>query len=120
LTTLGLFLPDWALPWVAVGAVAAWILGLRGIGVSLAVLFVADTVLAPFLEPWLDTVPPWALVAGLVIVTLLVLQGFVVALFGREAWGHFAGTWLVRLGDLLLLGPFRALGAILRWGGPGR
>ena len=109
-----LFLPEWALPWVAVFGLVAWIVGARALGVAAAILLLAELVFAPLLAPWLATLPDWALLLIGGVMVLLVLHGIIDFLFGKEAAGHVSGTYLVRLFDFLLLGPFRLLGRLLR------
>ena len=109
-----LFLPEWALPWVAVFGFVAWIVGARALGVAAAVLLLAELVLAPLLAPWLTTLPDWALLLIGGVMVLLVLHGIIDFLFGKETAGYVSGIYLVRLCDFLLLGPFRLLGRLLR------
>jgi hypothetical protein len=109
-----LFLPEWALPWIVVLAVAAWILGARALaGVAIAVV-IADVVIAPLLAPWIEALPTWAFVLILVVFALTVINGLLVLLFGREAAGQVTGTYLVRLIDFIFLGPFRLLRFLVR------
>jgi hypothetical protein len=112
---LSVFIPEWALPWIAVAAVGSFILGANRMGTSLIALLVLDIVVAPLLAPVLAGIPLWALLLLLVVVALLTVHGVITAVFGHEAAGHFTGTWLVRIGDLLLLGPFRLLGGLVRF-----
>ena len=109
-----LFLPEWALPWVAVLGIAAWIVGARALGTAAAVLLLAELVLAPLLAPWLATLPDWGLLLIGGVIVLLVLHGIIDFLFGKETAGHVSGTYLIRLFDFLLMGPFRLLGRLLR------
>ena len=109
-----LFLPEWALPWVAVVGIAAWILGARALGVAAAMLLLTDLVIAPLLAPWIATLPTWALLMLAGVVSLVVLHQVIDLLFGKEVAGHVTGTYLVRLLDALLLGPFRLLARLLR------
>lgn len=113
--TLGtLFLPEWALPWVFIVGIGAFIVGARALAISAAVLLTAEFILAPLMAPWLSTLPTWVLLLMGGVVLLLVLHGVIDFLFGKETAGHVSGTYLVRLIDFLLLGPFRLLKAILR------
>jgi hypothetical protein len=109
-----LFLPEWALPWVAVFGVAAWIVGARALGAVAAMLLLTELVLAPLLAPWLETLPTWGLLIFAAVMVVVVLHQVVDFLFGREVAGHVTGTYLVRLLDALLLGPFRLLARLLR------
>lgn len=111
---LSVFLPGWALPWVVVAAVAAFIIGARRLGIALAILLVMDQVAAPLLAPVLAELPWWVLALVTLVVVLLVVHGLIAAVFGAEAAGHFTGTWLVRITDLLIIGPFRAIRYLLR------
>lgn len=108
------FLPEWALPWLAVFGLVAWIVGARSLGVAAAILLLAELVLAPLLAPWLETLPDWALFLILGVMVLLVFHGVIDFLFGKETAGHVSGTYLIRLFDFLLVGPFRLLGRFLR------
>lgn len=109
-----LFLPEWALPWMVVLAITALVVGARGLAGMAAGVVAADLVLAPLLAPWIDALPDWALAPILVVFGLMVLNSALAFLFGREAAGHVTGTLLMRLFDLILLGPFRLLRALLR------
>lgn len=113
--TLGtLFLPEWALPWVFVVAIAAWIVGARALATAASLLLMVELVIAPLLAPWLATLPAWVLFLIGALMVLLVLHGVVEFLFGQEAAGHVTGSYLVRLIDFLILGPFRLLGSLVR------
>ena len=114
-----LFLPEWSLPWVLLFGIAAWILGARATGVAAVLLVAAEFVLPPLLEPWLTTLPDWAILLIGGVLLLVVLHDVVDFLFGKETAGHVTGTFLVRLLDALLLSPFRLLGRLLGWRRPG-
>ncbi len=109
-----LFLPEWALPWMVVLAIGALVVGARGLAATAAGVVFADLVLAPLLAPWIAAVPVWALVPILIVFGFVVLNAVLTFFFGPEAGGHVTGTYLVRLFDLILLGPFRLLRALLR------
>jgi hypothetical protein len=113
-TLATVFLPDWTLPWIAVLACAAWIVGARGLAASAAGLVLADLYLAPLLAPWLAQVPTWVVLLIGGVFVLSILHGVIGLLFGEETTGHVTGTYLVRLFDWLLLGPFRLLGTMVR------
>lgn len=108
-----LFLPSWALPWVAVFGLLAWILGARALASAAALVLLADLLLAPLLAPWLQTLPTWVLLLIGGVMVLLVLHSVIDFLFGEDTAGHVTGTYLVRLLDAVLLGPFRLLRRIL-------
>lgn len=108
---LALFAPEWLTVWFAVAAVGAFILGFRRAGTALMGWPIIDWVVLPMVDPILDQLPGWAVASLLVVVGLVILQGLLSLLFGPEAVGHVVGTYLVRLIDFLVLGPFRAL----RW-----
>jgi hypothetical protein len=114
-----LFLPEWALPWVFVLAVAAWILGARPLAIAAALILVFEVVVAPLLAPWLATLPTWALLLIGAVMLLMLLHGAIELLFGSKTAGHVTGVYLVRLLDAFTLGPFRLLGRLLR-GSTGR
>lgn len=107
------FAPDWLWPWIGVVAVASLILGAKRLATTLGVLLGTHAIVVPMLEPWIDTLPTWAIALGTMILLLSVIQAVLTLLFGKEASGQFVGTWLVRLGDLLLIGPFRFIGYIV-------
>ena len=46
-----LFLPEWALPWVLVLAITAWILGARPLATAAAFIFAFEVFVAPLLAP---------------------------------------------------------------------
>lgn len=114
LTLVTLFLPEWALPWIMVLAVAAWILGARALAGIAMMVVITDVVLAPLLTPWIESLPLWAMVLMLIVFGVSILLGGLSMLFGREAIGHLTGTYLVRFFDLILIGPFRLLGWLFR------
>ena len=103
-----LSLPEWAQPWVAIGGLIAWVVGARALGMVAAILL-----LAPFLAPWLTTLPDWVLWLSGGVMLLLVLHSVIYLLFGKETAGHVSGSYLIRLFDFLLLGPFRLLRRLL-------
>jgi hypothetical protein len=110
-----LFLPEWA-PTVG-GCVRRRRLDCRGEspwGAVAAMLLLTELVLAPLLAPWLETLPTWGLLIFAAVMVVVVLHQVVDFLFGREVAGHVTGTYLVRLLDALLLGPFRLLARLLR------
>lgn len=109
-----LFLPEWALPWVAVIGVAAWILGARVLGVAAALLLLTELLLAPLLAPWIATLPTWGLLMLAAALVIVVLHQVIDLLFGKETAGHVTGTYVVRLLDVILLGPIRLLARLLR------
>lgn len=108
---LVLFAPEWLTVWFAVAAVGAFILGFRRAGMALLGWPIIDWIVLPIVDPIIDQLSGWAAAAVVVVVGLVMLQGLLSLLFGREAVGHVVGTYIVRLIDFLLLGPIRAL----RW-----
>lgn len=114
LPTAFLFLPGWALPWVAVAAAAAWIIGARRMGFVLAALVGAELVLPPLVEPWLETLPLWILVLGGLTLLLLVAHDLIAFVFNRKVAAHVTAEWLIRLVDFVMLGPLRLLWRLLR------
>jgi hypothetical protein len=108
---MAVFAPEWLTVWFAIAAVGAFILGFRRAGMALMGWPIIDWIVLPAIDPIIDQLPGWAVAALLVVVALLMLQGALSLLFGPEAVGHVIGTYLVRLIDVLLLGPFRGL----RW-----
>ena len=108
-----LFLPAWALPWIGLIGVLALIVGARGLAGAAGMILVVELIVAPLMAPWLATLPTWVLLIMGAVMVLTVVHGVIDFLFGKEAAGHVSGTYLVRLLDLLLLGPFRLLGRLL-------
>lgn len=111
---ISLLFPEWLTPWIVVAAVAAAIMGFNRVAVSLGIYVAIDLFIAPMLEPWLDQLPLWTLALAALLLPLLVLNAIISLVFGKEAGGHFTGTWLVRIFDLLILGPFHIVGYLLR------
>jgi hypothetical protein len=109
-----LFLPEWALPWVLVFAIAAWILGARPLAMVAAFIFLFEVIVSPLLAPWLATLPTPALLLIGVVMALMLFHGAIELLFGKKTAGHVTGVYLVRLLDAFTLGPFRLLGRLLR------
>jgi len=99
---------------MVVGAIAAWIAGARRLAGALTLFVAVDVLVLPMIEPWLKAQPLWMLAPMVLLAVLLVINSLLTFLFGPEAAGHFVGAWLVRIGDLLLFGPFRAIRALLR------
>ena len=114
LLELSFFIPAWAIPSLFVLTIAAWIVGAKRFALGLTVLLVVDQIVAPLLEPYIRTLPTWVLALLTAIVLLLVIHGLIATLFGKEAAGTFTGKWLVRISDLLILGPFRVIRILLR------
>ncbi len=111
LKSLALITPDWLTIWVAILAIGAFILGFKRAGSALMAWPIIDWILLPILLPVIDQLPPWVALALAGIFSLLILQAFLMLIFPKEAVGHVIGTYLVRLCDFLLLGPFRSI----RW-----
>ena len=110
--SLLVFSPDWLTVWFLVAAAGAFILGAKAAGYSLMAWPILDWIVLPIFEPAIDQLPlMWVAVIGAVI-TLIILQGLLSLVFGKEAAGHVIGTYLVRLLDLLFVGPFRLLGRL--------
>lgn len=114
IATLTWFIPEWAYPWLIVGAIGAWIIGANRLAIALTVLVLLDLVLAPLIAPWLEEQPAWVLALLLIIVALMILNGVISLLFGKEAGGHVVGTYVVRILDLLIRGPFRVVRRLFR------
>jgi hypothetical protein len=104
-----LFFPEWITPWIGLAAAAAAILGMKKAATTLGLFWGIEVFAMPILEPWLSELPMWVLAIALLILPLLMLHGFISFIFGKETAGHFTGTWLLRIFDFLLLGPFRIL-----------
>jgi hypothetical protein len=115
---IGLFFPEWWTPWIGVAAIGAAIMGWYRLAAPLAAFVAIDIAVVPLLEPWIEQVPVWFLVLLMPIFALLVLYSLIALIFGKgvadQVIGQFIGTWLVRLADLLIAGPFRVLWWLLR------
>ena len=109
-----LFLPEWALPWVLVVAIAAWILGARPLAMVAALILVFEIVIFPLLAPWLEIIPTAVLLLVAPIIALMLFQSAITLFFGKRTAGNVTGVYLVRLLDALMLSPFRLIGRLLR------
>lgn len=119
LSPLVLLPPHWVLPWVAVAGLAAAILGARSLAVAAAILVFGDLGFTLLLAPWIATLPvwvPWLLAA---LMWLLVLQGILATLFGRDVAAHVTGAYLIQILDTLLLAPLRFVIRLMRGRGSG-
>ncbi len=99
--------PEWLTMWFAVAAVGAFILGFNRTGTALLGWPIIDWIVLPIIEPVIDQLPGWVVAVIVAVIALVMLQGILSLLFGRAAVGHVVGTYLVRLIDLVFLGPFR-------------
>lgn len=112
-------LPDWAAVWLGVVGVSAFILGIKGAGLLLAAPAIILYVLAPMLGPEWKTMPagvrqiilPLLLAFG----GILVLKWIVQAIYGKDAAGTVAGTYLVRLLDRIGRAIATVFGLPFRW-----
>lgn len=120
---LWMLLPDWALPLIILGIALATVFGLLRGGTAFSLLGVVllFALLGPFVggivEGIAGTLPPWMLLALLVIVGLVLLRAAADLVLGRRASDHMVGILaadLVRLAVIALLIPFRLLGRIVR------
>lgn len=111
---IGLFFPEWWTPWIGMAAVAFAIMGLGRLAASLGVVVAIDLIVVPLFEPWLEQLPPWASALMVIVLGLLVIHSLISVVFGPEAAGTFTGTWLVRISDMLILGPFRIVRHLFR------
>jgi hypothetical protein len=100
-----MFLPEWFTAWILVAAIAAGILGFRRVAGILALIPMIDWVLVPLAAPFVDALPAWLVVTLLLISVLMLVQGVLTMLFGREASGHVIGTFIVRFIDLFFGAP---------------
>lgn len=97
--------PNWFVIWLAVAGISAFILGQR----SAATLLLAPAIVRFAVLPLLPSVPEGgtriALAAAIPIVAvfgaILLLKKSIGAVYGRQAAGHVAGTYLVRVFDRL-------------------
>lgn len=109
-----LLLPEWLLPWLLVLAVSAWILGARPVAIFASLILLFEIVVTPMVAPVLASIPAAALLLVAPVLALMVFQGVITLLFGKRTAGSVTGVYLVRMLDLLTLGPFRLLGRLLR------
>ncbi len=109
-----LYLPEWAVPWVAVFAVAAWIVGARALATAAVVVLLAEFFLAPLLEPWIVMAPLWLLFLLMGVVALTVEYDVIALIFNRKIADQIVADQLSWLGKSVFLAPFRLLGFLLR------
>ena len=115
LSGIGMLIPDWVLGWLAVAAVGAAIIGLpRRIVFGFAAPPLFRWIILPNIDPWFAAQPFWFRTSAVLIISLLGIQAAITLVFGKQVAGHFVGTMLVRLFDLLLLGPLRGIAALIR------
>src|ERR1039458_8645538 len=107
-------IPEWTLPWIAVAAAVAFILGRPRAGSSFALTFILQAWLTPILKPWLDQQPLWLQAIWALVIWILLMQTIVSIIFGRRVGDGFATHWVIRVVDLLILGPFRGIAYLLR------
>lgn len=108
-----MFLPDWIIEWLAIAAGVSVILRAYRIAGLLAFPVFVRWVAWPTAKPFYDSIPEWQKFLIIALVGLIVLQGLIRLVFGREATGHFTGTMLVRLFDLVFFGPFRSIRKVI-------
>src|SRR5262245_799444 len=106
-------IPEWLLPWIAVAAAVGFILGQRSAGFGLAPAFVVQG-LAFILCPWLDHRPLWSQALLTLLVWLLLMRAAISIVFGGRVADGFAAQWVIRIVDLLIVGPLRAVAFLLR------
>lgn len=114
LSEIGLFFPEWLTPWIGVAAIAAAIMGWSRLAISLGAFVAIDIFVFPLIEAWLDELPAWASALAVILLALLIIHTIIALVFGEEAAGTFTGTWLVRISDALILGPFRIVRSLWR------
>jgi hypothetical protein len=114
LSEIGLFFPEWLTPWLGVAAIAAAIMGWGRLAASLGAFVAINIFVMPLLEGWLGQLPIWASALAVILLSLLVIHALIALVFGKEAAGQFTGTWLVRISDALILGPFRIVQSLWR------
>jgi hypothetical protein len=113
-----MYLPNVIFAWLATGGIAALVLGARRAALLLLAPVICRFILIPVM-PDLPNGVSKLLLVGLVPLIgvfggILVLKQSVQAIYGRQAAGHVAGTYLVRafdaLGGLIGLIAFVVLG----------
>ncbi len=112
---LGLLVPEWVLPWIVLAAAVAYLVGALRLSLALGLIPVVKLILAPVLAPYFWQLPVWLLPAVVLLLFLLVLQGIVSLVFGRETAGQFVGAILMRCCEW----PIVALLRTIRGVGPG-
>lgn len=110
--SLIIFAPEWLTVWFAAAAAGALILGFKQTAYALMAWPVIDWIVLPIFEPVIDQQPAWVAAVIIAVISLIILQGLLALVFGKEAAGHVIGTYLVRLLDLLFIGPLRFLGRL--------
>ncbi len=107
-------IPEWTLPWIAVAAAVAFVLGRPRAGSGFALAFILLTWLTPILKPWLEQQPLWLQAVWVLAVWILLMQAIISLIFGRAVGDGFATHWVIRIVDLLVLGPLRGIAYLLR------
>lgn len=99
----GTWWPGWLVIWLAVAGGSILILGATSVGVALLAPAVVLFFLLPAVEPELPAIPSTVKYGVLVFVAvlgaILVLKIIVQLIYGPQAAGHVAGTYLVRVLD---------------------
>ncbi len=107
LLELGMFLPEWVMPWICLVAIAAAIMGWNRLAAALGLFVAIDIFVFPMLEPFFDQLPIWVLILCVAFIPLYLLHSLIQFVFGKETAGTFTGIWLLRVSDAIILMPFR-------------
>lgn len=108
------FLPVEAVPFLIVGAGSCMILGARKLAGALFLLCGAMLFLPVILDPFLASLPEWALPLILVVVMISLFGTLITMLLGKGAKDHMVGTLAADMIKVFLRMPFRILGALVR------
>jgi len=109
------FIPQEWWPWIAVGLLVGWLIGV----VRLRTLVAVGTliVLWPYIEAWLGGLPLWARYGLAGLVGLSFLRDLLAFFLGDRAADHAIGEfvgYLLKVAFWTLAVPFRAVGWMLR------
>lgn len=109
--TLLWFFPQELIVLLIVGAALCLILGLRKVAGSLFMAGILMTIVPPFLEPLLSSLPWWVLVLGAGFFLLAMFRQISSLLLGRSAANHMVGVLAADLVKALIFFP----ATVLRW-----
>jgi hypothetical protein len=104
-------IPDWLTVWIAVAAIAAWLVRAKRAAIALSFVLAGKWLVAPAFAPVMQSLPWWVGPLADATMMLLLMQAAIALVFGPAAAAAVIATLLLRVLDLLFLGPFRAL----RW-----
>lgn len=108
-------LPDWAVAWSAIAAVACLIMGAKRWAAAIAMVPIGRWILWPIFTQFFPGLPVWVQLLFGLVGALLIVHGFTSLIFGRETAGQVTGTLIVRIGEFLLFAPFRLIKSTWRF-----